>query len=100
MRNRGIGRGRMFLGELMLVVAVVLWATALLMSPHAPETADGTEILLKLTQGELAQWTAMSREGLNKLINRWIGDGILSQRSGFLVVHDVEQIDEIAEFGE
>ena len=33
----------MFLGELMLVVAVVLWATALLMSPHAPETADGTE---------------------------------------------------------
>jgi CRP-like cAMP-binding protein len=67
---------------------------------YGKETADGTEILLKLTQGELAQWTAMSREGLNKLINRWIGDGILSQRSGFLVVHDVEQIDEIAEFGE
>ena len=43
MRNRGIGRGRIFFGELMLVVAVVTWATALLMSPHAPETADGTE---------------------------------------------------------
>jgi len=33
----------MFLGELMLAVAVVTWMTALLMSPHAPTVADGTE---------------------------------------------------------
>ena len=45
MRNRGIGRGRMFLGELMLVVAVVLWAVALLMSPHGPETVEGTDYI-------------------------------------------------------
>ena len=43
MRNRGIGRGRIFFGELMLVVAVVTWAMALLMSPHGPTVAEGTE---------------------------------------------------------
>jgi CRP-like cAMP-binding protein len=67
---------------------------------YGNETSDGTEILLKLTQGELAQWTAMSREGLNKLLNRWIGERVISQRSGILVVHDLAQIDDIAEFGE
>jgi len=35
----------MFLGELVLVVAVVLWAIALLMSPHGPETVDGAEFI-------------------------------------------------------
>ena len=43
MRNRGIFRGRIFFGELMLVAAVMTWAIALLMSPHGTETADGTE---------------------------------------------------------
>lgn len=43
MRNRGIFRGRIFFGELMLVAAVVTWATALLMSPHGQGTVAGTE---------------------------------------------------------
>ena len=43
MRNRGIFRGRIFFGELMLVSAFVTWATALLMSPHGEESAAGTE---------------------------------------------------------
>jgi hypothetical protein len=42
-RNRGIFRGRIFFGELMLVSAFVTWATALLMSPHGEESAAGTE---------------------------------------------------------
>lgn len=33
----------MFFGELMLAVAVVTWATALLMSPHGTTVAEGTE---------------------------------------------------------
>ena len=41
--NRGIGRGRVFLGELMLTVAVVTWAVALLLSPHAPSVAEGVD---------------------------------------------------------
>lgn len=44
MRNRGIGRGRMFMGGLILFAAVIAWGTALLMSPHSSATvAGGTE---------------------------------------------------------
>lgn len=43
MRNRGIGRARMFMGGLLLFAAVVAWGTALLMSPHGPSSATGTE---------------------------------------------------------
>ena len=42
-RNRGIGRARMFMGSLLLFAAVVAWATALLMSPHGEAVASGTE---------------------------------------------------------
>jgi hypothetical protein len=42
--NRGIGRGRLFLGGLVLFAAVIAWATALWMSPHSSATvARGTE---------------------------------------------------------
>ncbi len=34
MSNRGIGRGRMFLGLMLLFGAVIAWATAIMMSPH------------------------------------------------------------------
>jgi drug/metabolite transporter (DMT)-like permease len=42
-RNRGIGRARMFMGGLLLFAAVIAWFTALLMSPHGSSTAPGTE---------------------------------------------------------
>lgn len=43
-RNRGIGRARMFFGGLILFAAVIAWATALMMSPHSEATvAQGTE---------------------------------------------------------
>jgi len=67
---------------------------------HGRATTGGIEVVLKLTQSEMAQWTAMSREGLNKLLNRWSEERLLSQDRGGLIVHDLERIDEIAEFGE
>jgi hypothetical protein len=43
-KNRGIARGRMFMGGLLLFAAVIAWATALMMSPHSSATvAEGTE---------------------------------------------------------
>ena len=43
-RNRGITRGRIFMGGLLLFAAVIAWATTLLMSPHSTNTvAEGTE---------------------------------------------------------
>ena len=43
MSNRGIGRARMFMGGLLLFAAIILWATALMMSPHGEIVADGTQ---------------------------------------------------------
>jgi len=42
-RNRGIGRARMFVGGLLLFSAVIAWATGILMSPHGTPVAEGTE---------------------------------------------------------
>lgn len=43
MRNRGIGRGRLFLGTILLLAAVISWGTAALLSPHGSSVAAGTE---------------------------------------------------------
>ena len=43
MRNRGIGRARMFMGGLLLFAAIVAWGTAFMMSPHGQSVAGGTE---------------------------------------------------------
>jgi CRP/FNR family transcriptional regulator, cyclic AMP receptor protein len=67
---------------------------------HGRGTPRGREITLKLTQGELAQWTAMSRENLNKLLNRWIDEGVLLQEKGVLTICKPDLLAELAEFGE
>ena len=43
MRNRGIGRARMFMGSLLLLAAVITWGVGLMMSPHGEVVAKGTE---------------------------------------------------------
>ena len=42
-RNRGIGRARMFIGGLLLFAAVIAWGTSLMMSPHGEVDRRGTE---------------------------------------------------------
>jgi CRP-like cAMP-binding protein len=64
---------------------------------HGRKTPRGVEIQIKLTQGELAQWTAMSRESLNKLLNRWIDDGVVVQERGVLTIRNVERLDDLGE---
>jgi CRP-like cAMP-binding protein len=67
---------------------------------HSRKTPKGLEISIKLTQGELAQWTAMSRESLNKLLNRWIDDGIIAQDKGILTVRKPDALEDLEEFSE
>ena len=43
MRNRGIGRARMFVGGFLLFAAVIVWLTGIMTSPHGEATAEGTE---------------------------------------------------------
>jgi hypothetical protein len=42
-RNRGIGRGRLFVGSFLLFAAVIVWMVGLLMSPHGPGSAGGND---------------------------------------------------------
>ncbi len=63
---------------------------------HSRRTPRGREITLKMTQGELAQWTAMSRESLNKLLHRWIHDGVVSQENGVLTICKPELLEEFS----
>jgi CRP/FNR family transcriptional regulator, cyclic AMP receptor protein len=67
---------------------------------HSRRTTRGLEITIKLTQGELAQWTAMSRESLNKLLNRWIDEGVVHQEKGVLTICKPDLLEELAESGE
>lgn len=43
MRNRGIGRARLFVGGFLLLAAVINWLTAVMLSPHGPSSAEGLE---------------------------------------------------------
>jgi CRP/FNR family transcriptional regulator, cyclic AMP receptor protein len=67
---------------------------------HCKKTPHGIEIVVKLTQGELAQWTAMSRESMNRLLKRWVEEGVLSQYRGIITLHELARLEEIAEIGE
>jgi hypothetical protein len=45
LKNRGIGRARMFMGAVLLLAAAITWAIGLMMSPHGTTVAQGTEYL-------------------------------------------------------
>ena len=64
---------------------------------HGRRTPRGQEITIKLTQTELAQWTAMSRENLNKLLNRWFAEGVVFQEKGVLTICKPDLLLELAE---
>jgi CRP-like cAMP-binding protein len=67
---------------------------------HGKKKPEGIEIVVKLTQGELAQWTAMSRESLNKLLKSWVDDGLVSQNRGIITLHKLSKLSQIADFGD
>jgi hypothetical protein len=45
LKNRGIGRARMFMGAVLLLAAAITWAIGLMMSPYGTTVAHGTEYL-------------------------------------------------------
>jgi len=71
-----------------------------LVNDHGVEVDESVQVAINLTQGELARWTHMSRENLNKILNRWSDEGLLEQSRGKITVHNLERIEEIAEIGE
>ena len=101
MRNRGIGRGRMFMGGLLLFAAVIAWGTALMMNPHGQTTAPGTEhvrttvvVFMRnsaigtLVICALAGWLLFPMRRPKKPARDWIVGGILA----ILVASSVYQL--------
>jgi CRP-like cAMP-binding protein len=53
---------------------------------HGQETDDGMRIGLKLSQSEIAQLLGVTREAVNKQLNAWSRDGVLTFESGHVTL--------------
>ena len=63
---------------------------------HGRDAGEGREIGMKLSQGELADLVATTRESVNKQVGIWREEGILSMESGRIVLHRLDALREIA----
>ncbi len=64
---------------------------------YGKEESEGIRIALKLSQSELADLVATTRESVNKQIGAWREEGILSMESGRIILHRAEALEDIAE---
>ena len=91
MSNRGIVRGRLFMGMVLLIAAIATWATALWMSPHGETSAAGWEqvrttivvfvrnsAIGTLVLSALSAWLLFPRRRPNKPVRDRVIAGILA----------------------
>lgn len=57
---------------------------------HGRSETDGVRVLIRLSQQEIGDLIGATRESANKHIRAWEQKGLVSQRSGFLVIHDLQ----------
>ena len=101
MSNRGIVRGRLFMGMVLLIAAIATWATALWMSPHGETSAAGWEqvrttivvfvrnaAIGTLVLGALSGWLLFPRRRPNKPVRDRVIAGILA----LLILSSVYQL--------
>lgn len=58
--------------------------------------ADGVTISLKLSQSDLADLVATSRESVNKQIGLWRQQELISMNAGRITLHNISDLEEIA----
>lgn len=63
---------------------------------HGYETDDGLRIGLKLSQSEIAQLLGVTREAVNKQLNVWARDGILTFEAGYLTLQKQDVLKALA----
>ena len=61
------------------------------------ETETGIRISEPLSQTELGAFAGLARENVNRHINRWSKDGILTFDNCMIEVLDMDQLEELAE---
>lgn len=64
------------------------------------EGGEAVSLSVKLSQGELARWSLMSRESANKILARWSDEGLIRQDKGWITVLDMQRLRDFAEFGD
>lgn len=88
--NRGIQRGRLFFGTLILIAAFIAWATALWISPHGAEGPAGDQLrpgvvvflrnsaIGTLALSALAAYLLFPERRPDKPVRDWVIRGILA----------------------
>ena len=65
---------------------------------YGSETADGIRIDLKLSQGELGDLVATTRESINKQIKSWSAEGLVSMKNRVVTIHRIDDLEALAGF--
>ena len=64
---------------------------------HGRQTPAGLRIELKLSQRDISNLVAASRESVNKQLAEWRDDGVLTFDSGYIVLHRAEALEALVE---
>jgi len=62
------------------------------------ETSDGIRIDLKLSQSELGDLVATTRESINKQMKAWSEEGLVSMKTGIVTIHRIDDLEALAGF--
>ena len=58
---------------------------------------DGeVKIDLKVSQGDLGELVGTSRESINKQLRAWTEEGVASDDKGYITLHDLDKLEELA----
>jgi CRP-like cAMP-binding protein len=63
---------------------------------YGAEIPEGTRIGLKLSQGELADLVGTSRESVNKQMQAWRKEGVVSMEQGEITLLDAQRLEQLA----
>jgi CRP-like cAMP-binding protein len=63
---------------------------------YGVKTADGIRIDLKLSQTEIGDLVATTRESVNKQMKSWSGEGMVSMKGGIITIHRIDDLEALA----
>jgi CRP-like cAMP-binding protein len=63
---------------------------------HGEETDDGVRIGLKLSQTDLGNLIASTRESVNRQLNAWSEEGVVALERGLITILDQDALEDLA----
>jgi CRP-like cAMP-binding protein len=63
---------------------------------YGREATGGVRIDLHVSQTELGDMVGTTRESINKLMRRWVQEGLLSMEGGYITIHRPREIQAMA----